>query len=174
MVAYSGLLWCAVNDPRLTHNMSADTRQKIVTVVLRGMSDGTPSPMCLAPPLVFPAGMPSPYYPVHYTPSLVPSRAQQVLAWLVQRDPRVVLWQAEGLSVNVPRRTNGSPVARGYVVLVCDARRCRLHEPPGPVSAQVVCTCGTEIAQPWQWACAGLDWGVAADCRYTTPPEMDE
>ena len=174
VVAFSGLLWCAVNDPRLPHGLSADVRQRTVTVILRGMSDGTPSPLCLAPSLAHSAGVPSPYYPVHYTPTSVSSRAQQVLAWLVRRDPRVVLRRAEGLCVNGPRRAYSPPVVRGYVVQVCDTQQCYLHEPPGPVPVQVVCTCGTEIAQPWQWAYAGLDWGAAADYRYTTPPEMDD
>ena len=29
-------------------------------------------------------------------------------------------------------------------------------EPRGSVPVQVMCTYGTKIAQPWQWACSGL------------------
>ena len=45
---------------------------------------------------------------------------------------------------------------------------------PGRPPPPWVCTCGTEITSPWQWACAGLDWGVSADYRCTTPPEIEE
>ena len=142
-----GFFWstmvCCQRTP-LPHCLSADVRQRIVTVILRSMSDATPAPLCLPPPPPPPCRIlwASPYFPVHYTPASVSSRAQQVLAWLVWRDPRVVLWRAEGLSVNIPRRTCGPPVVRGYVVQACDSQRCFLHEPPGSGPVQVVCTPG--------------------------------
>ena len=120
------------------------------------------------PALVVPSAFPYPYRCLSILPTQASLLAQQVLVWLVQWDPRLVLYQPAAFHVHLPRRVMQRPESFQYNLLVCKPACCFLQESSDVSRPVVLCACQGPIAHQWNIVLSGPGWtGVRSQllCR---------
>ena len=161
VMSYSGLLWCSNTDVRHSHSDSAAVRAALATTVMRVMAE----PIPLEPPVLQDHPSKSPYIEQGVMCARASQKTQSVLGFLVRRDPRLVVWPGPKYSVHLPLRSHRVARRGEYHVHVCGPSRCALLDPPGATPQVVICTCATELWQPWQYVHVGASLCVASDYR---------
>ena len=162
----SGLQWSKVHDVSHSLYVPKSVRVQCARLVLQLMVRELSNLPAALPGLVARSGLCSPYAVQQSIPSRVPLLAQQVLAWVVWRDPRLVLTRREVFHVSIPHQTFRGRGLFEYTLLVCDPSICFLKEDISMDRLVVLCSCPRAPAAKWVDILVGPGWVVASDQHY--------
>ena len=168
VITVSGLLWVSQPSSRSPGYLSALVRQQLSKLVLQRMHEGVhrsePHACSVVPDLSL-----SPFVENGLVSAPVLFQLQMVMAWVVRRDPRLVVAYRARYHVSLPSRVFRDPSPLDYVLFVCTDNQCMLQYPRQSRRSVVLCGCSTSPASVWHVVSAGLGWVLVADHNYSMP-----
>ena len=130
LLTHSGLIWYARNEPWDVVYVPMQHKKALLLCVLGHLAD--PAQLTVHDTLELHdiTSSPAPYDRHGTRPLAASPRAQQVLAWFVRRDPRVVVSTVGQYAVNVPPTAFRVPQDPEYRILLGNRDHCLLSYPP--------------------------------------------
>ena len=168
VITVSGLLWVSQPSSRSPGYLSALVRQQLSKLVLQRMHEGVhrsePHACSVVPDLSL-----SPFVENGLVSAPVLFQLQMVMAWVVRRDPRLVVAYRARYHVSLPSRVFRDLSPLDYVLFVCTDNQCMLQYPRQSRRPVVLCGCSSSPASVWHVVSAGLGWVLVADHNYSMP-----
>ena len=167
IVTWSGMVWCqrADNVCVIPSALPDSSACLVLELMVREQENSPVTHASLSP-----KGRRSPYSQISCVSVSVPLLAQQVLAWLLRWDPRLVLHRPAAYHVSIPTQAYLAGGPFSYLVLACEYHMCFLQEPVPGERLVVVCTCLGQVARKWNIFLSGPGWQIAADHTYSIAP----
>ena len=162
----SGLLWVSRSSSRSPGSLTASVRLHLTQLVMQHMYEAVCSTAPRTDLPLTPELEVSPYAENGLSPAPVSFQLQTVLAWVVRRDPRLIVQCQARFQVNLPLQVIRDPSLFDFVLYLCTDNQCMLRYPRQSRRSVVLCGCYTSPAPVWHVVSAGPVWVLAADHSY--------